>query len=363
LVEDGIAPEGNAFRNARLALLSSHAGLKDGKVDVSKPGFEGKYSLKESGEGITHDEFKDLEMAQSEALASKPNLFVEDAGLVAHWGVRVGVRVTTNNAAVALIARNLLIPVPPRPSNHMARYNGWNKNPKWRAKEMTVWNGKEYQFEDPNFFARSNRHVVAFVGGATKPDTLAVQFAESEGKVIGSTVLVGDDVPIRGVIEALGHAAGVIIGQEQPNGIVLPSVSLFNGSSTAIVVGADDSVIAGAIEKKVLYGAYHNYVSANGVSALWNGVIGSAETASSPAVTSGGKATTVIAPQNLAHPAKHFIFYKKDGPSGKLTEEEAVKRLVELTDESKKNLCAELVKGANLHIVGSSSAIAAALGK
>jgi hypothetical protein len=144
--------------------------------------------------------------------------------------------------------------------------------------------------------------------------------------IIGSTVLIGDDVPVRGIIDAIGHAAGVVIGQEQPNGIVVPSVSLFSGSGTAIVVGADDSVVASAIEKKVLYGAYHNFVSASGVSALWNGVIGSAEAASG--VSSGGKSTTVLAPQNLAHPAKHFIFYQKDGPSGKISEEEAVKRCV-----------------------------------
>jgi ATP-dependent phosphoenolpyruvate carboxykinase len=109
LVEDGVTPTGNAYRNARHALLASHAGLKDGKGEVAKPAFEGKYSLKESGAGITHDEFKALETAQCEALIVKPNLFVEDAGLGAHWSTRVGVRVTTSNAATALIARNLLV--------------------------------------------------------------------------------------------------------------------------------------------------------------------------------------------------------------------------------------------------------------
>jgi hypothetical protein len=116
------------------------------------------------------------------------------------------------------------------------------------------------------------------------------------------------------------------MNQEQSSGVVIPSASIFSGANTAIVVGADEEILASALEKKVLYGAYHNFVSAAGVTALWNGVIGSADAATLPAIMSEGKATAVIAPQNLAHPAKHFIFYKKDGASEKLTEEEAVKR-------------------------------------
>jgi hypothetical protein len=67
----------------------------------------------------------------------------------------------------------------------MARYNGWNKDPRWKNNLPTEWNGKEYKVADANVESRSNRHVVAFIGGAPKSDTLAVQFAESEGKVIG----------------------------------------------------------------------------------------------------------------------------------------------------------------------------------
>ena len=142
-------------------------------------------------------------------------------------------------------------------------------------------------------------------------------------------MLVGDSVPLRGVIEAVGQAAGVLIGQEQPAGVVIPSTAVINGdNNTVLIVGADDSVVAGAVEKKVLYGAYHNYVSTTGVSALWNAVITDATTSQDQGVVVQGKTLTITDPQNLVHPTKQFIFYTKDAASGPLSEEEAVKRFV-----------------------------------
>ena len=144
----------------------------------------------------------------------------------------------------------------------------------------------------------------------------------------GATVLAGDNVPIRGVIDAVGQAAGVLVGQEQPTGVVIPSTSVFSGNNTVVIVGADDSVVASAVDKKVLYGAYHNYVSVTGVSALWNAAITNATSADVTGIVVNGKVLTVTDPQNLAHPAKQFIFYAKDATSGPLSEEEAVKRFV-----------------------------------
>jgi hypothetical protein len=111
MVVDGVTPTGNAYRNARLSLLLSHAGVKgeNGKLDVTKPKFHGNYVLQESGAELTHDHFNDINAAQADVLSSEPNLYVEDGGLGAHSPVRVFVRFTSSNPSVALVARNLLV--------------------------------------------------------------------------------------------------------------------------------------------------------------------------------------------------------------------------------------------------------------
>ena len=40
--------------------------------------------------------------------------------------VRAGVRVISDNPALAIIFKTLLIPTPPRLINHFSRYDGWN---------------------------------------------------------------------------------------------------------------------------------------------------------------------------------------------------------------------------------------------
>ena len=111
LNEDGITPIGDAFRNARVNLLTTRLDQKvsGGKVELNKPVYTGNYSLKESGDSVSHDVFSQTLKSHQDYLSSGVDLFVEDAGLGASSSIRVGVRVVSESPALALIARSLLV--------------------------------------------------------------------------------------------------------------------------------------------------------------------------------------------------------------------------------------------------------------
>lgn len=89
------------------------------------------------------------------------------------------------------------------------------------------------------------------------------------------------------------------------------------------------SVINAAAAKNVLYGAYDNIISTQGVAAMWSGVINSAGAGDAvPTVVVQGKSANSLSPDNLAHPASHIVFYEKGAASKSLTEAEAVQRCV-----------------------------------
>ena len=161
----------------------------------------------------------------------------------------------------------------------------------------------------------------------------------------------------------MGHAAAVLINEQFQAGIAVPSTSFLNsdGVSTTVVISADDSVVAAAHSKSVLHGAYHNVITVEGVSALWNGVISAAPASVAtahrhavPAVVAGGMAALPLRPHNLAQPAKHIVFYEKGAQKGALSVEEATKRLLALTDASKENVVKEILKSAaSISVAGS----------
>jgi hypothetical protein len=136
---------------------------------------------------------------------------------------------------------------------------------------------------------------------------------------------------------------------------------LVKGGNTVVVVGAEDSIVDAAVSSSALYGAYHNLVSSAGVSALWNGVVSTPASAKvtgrfvPPMVTNGGKAAVVLAPNNLANAAKAIAFFEKGKGKAAISEEEAVKRIVAVTDDSKTELAKNLVKGIKCYVVGSMS--------
>lgn len=145
----------------------------------------------------------------------------------------------------------------------------------------------------------------------------------------GANVVVGESTPVRGIVDALGHAAIVLINEQQASGLAIPSLTVVKNGITIVYVGAEDTAIATAASKGLLYGAYHNYLSTDGVSALWNGIISSLQTAGAsaiPAVVVDGVAATAVNPNNLANPASQIIFVDSSAPKGAISEEEAVKR-------------------------------------
>ena len=354
---DGVTPVGSAFRNARVPLLTSRLSNKvdsTGKVELSKPAYSGAYTVKEAGDTVSHDAFESILSKHQQYLSSGVELYVEDASLGAYSPSRVGARIISDIPAVALVARALLIPSPSRPTDHRARFNGWNKDPRWVEPEIT-WNGSSYDVVDvPTVDKRGERPVVAYVGGAGSD--IAIQFVQSNKKIVGANVVAGEGAPVRGIVAAIGEAACALINEQNTSSIAVPSVSFTKGNDTVVVINGDDSIVTAAAQKKTLYGAYHNVLSTNGVSALWNGYIGAASSNGSlPTVVVGGQAAVALEPNNLAFPSKEIYFFEKGASKKKLTEEEALNKLVGLTAESKKEIAGSILKGVSVYVAGSAN--------
>eukprot|EP01031_Cornospumella_fuschlensis_P030257 gene30257-36563_t len=85
LVEDGVTPRSEAFRNARLPILAQHLPTKigkDNKLELSSPPFAGgKLEIKEAGDNITHEAFNASKAKTCDQLSAASTLFVEDATL------------------------------------------------------------------------------------------------------------------------------------------------------------------------------------------------------------------------------------------------------------------------------------------
>lgn len=357
LTEDGVVPVGDAFRNARVPLLTMRLGSKvdNGKVEVAKVAYTGKYALLEAGEGISHGAFSDALAAQQAYMSSGIELFVEDAALCAFAGGRVGVRVVTDSSAVALIARTLLIPVPNRPVDHRARFDGWNLDPRWEEPEI-VWTGEKAVVNDMQTTPKKGqRPIVAYVGGPG--DQVAVQFVEANKKIVGANICVGGAAPMRALVDAIGHASTVLINEQSKAGLALPATTLVKGASTVVVVSADDSVIDAAGGS--LFGAYHSFISPAGVSALWNGAIAAAPASpkasrlSPPLVVSSGKAAVALSPNNLAPAATSIVFFEKGAKKGPVSEENAIQRLVAASDEGKLETIKAILNGIKCSTAGS----------
>ncbi len=111
LVGDGVVPPENAFLNARLAILQQLLPVKvlNNKVELKTPLYNGEYKFSEAGNTIGHEDFTKLQKAAQNALSSQSNLFVEDGTLGTAAPIALGVRVVTDNAAMALISRSLLV--------------------------------------------------------------------------------------------------------------------------------------------------------------------------------------------------------------------------------------------------------------
>lgn len=359
LVGEGVTPTGNAYRNARLPLLTSMLSAKpnDGKVELKSPIYFGDYKVQEAGDQtLSMDDFQDLSLRHKEMLTKESNLFVEDTAIGTFGCVRVGVRVISTDPAHALIARSLLVPLPPRDCDHRARFDGWNLDPLWQAGVPDrVWDGKNYVFDKNPLPARGHRPIVAYIGGES--DLCAVEFLQKDEKIVGADVIVGSMVPVRGLVEAIAHASSVLINESQTESLALPSASFTTDKASVVVVGADDATVDKLVTNKSLYSAYSNILTESGVSAGFNGYISNptATNTGVPSVVVGGKAANTLSPNNLMNPCTHLAFFEKGGKKGAIKTEEAVAKIVAIAGESKAELAAALLKNAKCSVVTSSS--------
>lgn len=368
LAEDGVVPVGDAFRNARLPILAKRLGVKSvsNVIETTKPLFYGDYKVLEAGDSISHDDFNELFSSQQEYLSSGIDLFVEDASLGSYNKTKIGVRVVTDDPAFALIFRNLLIPSPPRPVDHRARFDGWNQDPRWKDSSLS-WTGSSYDVKNvSDGVSTGERPITAFIGG--KGNTVAVQFVESsrgDAKVIvGANVSVGSSAPVSAVVEAITLATTVLANEKWSEVLAVPSLSLSKGKSSVVVVGADEVTLQAAVgqqqQQQVLVGAYGNVLTSEGVSSLWNGFVGSSSSVGKenkvPTVAVNGKAAVASPPNNLSFAVTHLCFFDKNTSStSSLSEEEAVKKLVVIVGENKTETIKKLIKGVKLSVVGKST--------
>lgn len=369
LTEDGVVNTKLAYRNAATSTILNRLPGRavGGKVELKNVNYLGKYTLVEAGDQITHEKFEEVLEDQHNYLSADKILFFEDFGLGASAALRVGARLISDNPAHALVFRSLVISAPPRPTDHRARYNGWNFDERWQVVDY-IWKGSEYDvITQQTVPRRGERPVVAFLGG--DDETVSLQFVQQTAKsggIAGSNIVAGGQSSVRGVVEALGQAAATMINAEVPESITVPSVVSAKGSETTVFVGSYSDNFVGKVHVGgSLYAAYFSTLTSAGVSAVFGGFIGPASAVpaptpavfrvqASPVVVSEGVATVPLFPDNFVQPAKTIVFIDPSASSPSLSADDAVQRLVDLGgDESKVAVAQALLAGARVVVVKS----------
>jgi hypothetical protein len=111
LLVDGVVNAKNAYRNSRVSTVVNKlpAKVENGKLSLKDIQFFGAEVVKEAGDSISHDDFKDALEATRNYLSSGRDLFLEDVGIGASCSLRLGTRVISDNPAHAFIFRSLLV--------------------------------------------------------------------------------------------------------------------------------------------------------------------------------------------------------------------------------------------------------------
>ncbi len=141
----------------------------------------------------------------------------------------------------------------------------------------------------------------------------------------GANIVAGNDAPIRAILEAYGMAGAAMINSESNTSLALPCLTLLKDNKTTVVVGdVSDVLVSKAASSGALYGAYYNVLSTEGVSAMFNGAIGSAEgvagTSELPLVVCKAQAALPIFPADSAPSISTIVFV---GSDKKLSADEA----------------------------------------
>lgn len=110
ITEDGVVPVFDAYRLARLPILLERIPVKvqQGALELPRPGYVGDYTLAEAGDSISHDDFE-AHWKETVLAVESGDFFVEDNGLSASTSSRLGGRVMTDDPALALIVRTLMV--------------------------------------------------------------------------------------------------------------------------------------------------------------------------------------------------------------------------------------------------------------
>ena len=110
-----------------------------------------------------------------------------------------------------------------------------------------------------------------------------------------------------------------MINENESEGISIPSNVIVHKDRTYIVIGGDDEFVNAAAAKNILYGAYNNYISINGVSALWNGYklssYNDASVVVPPVIAIKNEYIVSNPPDNLINSASEIIFIDSASPS------------------------------------------------
>lgn len=138
----------------------------------------------------------------------------------------------------------------------------------------------------------------------------------------GANIIAGADAPVRGVLEAYGIAAAAMINSESKHSLAIPCLTVQKEGKTVVIVGENlDAVAAKAFAKGSLYGAYWNVLTEFGVSAIFNGLVGSADGVAGttvvegfagcspiPVVVSKGSAALAVSPDNFCGAIDKIVF-------------------------------------------------------
>lgn len=165
----------------------------------------------------------------------------------------------------------------------------------------------------------------------------------------------------------------MLLNVKFPSAVALPSLSVSKGDKTVLVVDPSTAFTAAvaALIKDGIHGAGDNILSAEGVSACWNGLIvpdGVATVVKGPTrpelpvVSSSGQAAVAISPNNLAFPASHIVFYEDGrGTANPLAHNEGVQRLISLTDGGKEEVITALMKDVTFSTIGAAADVSSLL--
>jgi len=247
LADDGLTAAGEAFGNIKMASLKKRLGLKSAATVLEASVASGNAKFQEAGTSVSFEEFDSKKASISEYLSSGIDLYVEDGAAGSFRGSTVGVRIVTDDPVFALVAKNLLNPVPK----------------KMQAKSQPIT-----------------------VLLATKAvDSLqAVAFDESAaGALVGATVVLAGTGDLSCLAGAVAHAAAVVLGEAEGLLPLPTAAGVVKGAASGVLVGAPAALLAELHGAGHLYAA-HGVVVGEGLASLLNGAVlpAAAATAAGP---------------------------------------------------------------------------------